>query len=301
MIDLLRLRYGKVRFPPQGGTSSHTQAQRRFFWHHPDHPNANNTYWPWNRIPDDDILGTDHCDDWRDAPEDLSIKERIENWYRTHREKPFPNESLEEPMLNRKFGFEDSRDLHDSRHESQARLYWTSTSKDENDNRPQVEVSTQLTLDEELTIPSRLRGGAAHPLEPGSHDKRHSKFPTTFTLPQPWQFPEIHIPASYGAKPEEREELSQNIKKAICLGFEILIGGTSQALSRASKSPWLPFIIGLHEQLRLNFNTMNYPSSARPYPVNIKTPTDMCPHCKLRGLDLHPKVGKDILCIRDFT
>lgn len=115
LLDLLRLRYGpgpRYPLPDAKGLYPLVEAQhhRRFFLEHPDHQKAKDTYWPWNRVPDDNILGTDHLDrnQWKEAPANITVLERINSWYHTHREKLFPMD-MENPFINRKYSLAESR------------------------------------------------------------------------------------------------------------------------------------------------------------------------------------------------
>lgn len=122
LLDLLRLRYGpgpRYPLPDASGLYPLVEAQhhRRFFLKNSNHLKAKDTYWPWNRIPDDNILGTDHLErkQWKEAPANLTVLERINNWYRTHRENLFPMEDMEDPFLNRKYSLAESRYPRDRR------------------------------------------------------------------------------------------------------------------------------------------------------------------------------------------
>ncbi|KAF8441920.1 hypothetical protein BGX38DRAFT_1272476 [Terfezia claveryi] len=107
-MNLFRRRYGPIRYPLNQivhPTLHSATLQRRFFRKNPKHKNASNVYFPWNRDPDDNILGTGHLaqGEWKAVPSSIPVKDRIESWYRTHREAPLASEAMEDVGLNRKY------------------------------------------------------------------------------------------------------------------------------------------------------------------------------------------------------
>ena len=87
------------------------QVHRHFFRQHPTHPRARKPYWPWNRIPDDNILGTKHLDPdaYELVDKSVPVQDRIEEWYRTNRERPHHLQSMEDHKLVLKYPLADSR------------------------------------------------------------------------------------------------------------------------------------------------------------------------------------------------
>ncbi|RPB22364.1 hypothetical protein L211DRAFT_869345 [Terfezia boudieri ATCC MYA-4762] len=115
-MDLFRRRYGPIRYPLNQivhPTLHSATLQRRFFRKNPKHKNASHVYFPWNRDPDDNILGTGHLaqGEWKAVSSSIPVKDRIKSWYRTHREAPLASEAMEDVGLNRKYPLAEQRTI----------------------------------------------------------------------------------------------------------------------------------------------------------------------------------------------
>lgn len=335
-VDLFRRRYGPIRYPLHHivhPTLHSATLQRRFFRKHPRHKNAGNVYFPWNRDPDDNILGTDHLaqGEWKAVSSSIPVEGRIESWYRSHREAPLPSEAMEDMELNRKYPLAEQRTIdpitqHQVIHQRVQRVLLPEP----------VEVEKQPWYEGLMTPPP---AGQTPP--PLNTDTRHSTA-QVFGKDSP------HGPGPVGSAACAVTSLSYQPSfgwpKPAAIGADKVMGlrggyiGSSSSsstspepISRAERnnmprfeppksvldklddaaedfSNYMPdyvqrliqWAVGvhkdnkrpshrpIHELMRLTFN---YPTNARPPPVNMVDASDWCWCCRRQGIDMTPEVS----------
>ncbi|KAF8425328.1 hypothetical protein EV426DRAFT_66366 [Tirmania nivea] len=335
-MDLFRRRYGPIRYPLSQivhPTLHSATLQRRFFRKKPKHKNASNVYFPWNRIPDDNILGTDHLmhGEWKAVSSSIPVKSRIENWYRTHREAPLASEAMEDVELNRKYPLAEQRTIdpitqHQVIHQQVQQVLLREVEEVEKEAGdeglktppPTAQIATQANTQTAHSAAQVFGKGSRHGPGPAGSAASAVIYPSSYQPSFSW--PKSATPGAGGvmslrggagmghagsssSSPEpipplktknfppflppksvldKLDDAAEDFCKYMPDYIYRLIqwaGGVHESKKKSSRQP-------THEMLRHAFN---YPSNARPPPVNMVDATNLCWCCHQRGTDMKPK------------
>lgn len=329
LVDLFRRRYCPIRYPLNQAahpTLYSATLQRRFFRKNPKHKNASHVYFPWNRDPDDNILGTGHLKqgEWKAVPPSIPVKDRVESWYRTHREAPLPSEAMEDMGLNRKYPLAEQRTIdpitqHQVIHqrvqqvplpEGEGEEVVGGEPEDEEGLKTPPLVGQAVTQTNRQTGHSTAQtfsGGVGHGPVPGGSAASavsHFSWPKS-TTPGAGKVMSLRggsggdLTSSSSSSLESVPPSKKRKPPPLHLPKSVLdkLGGAAQDFSN-----YMPDYIyrliqwaggahkgkdrSIHEVFRLTF-----PTHARPPPVNMVDKTDWCWCCRLQGVHMEPKVS----------